>query len=115
MDDDAIMADAAPLSTGSEIVGGAPSSAAAPTDKRHPHRARVLANRRLTADGCGRDVRHIEVDVTGWGLQYAPGDALAVHPANPEAPTRALLASLGLQAHSELHQCTRQEPIRVVY
>ena len=68
----------------------------APADRRRPYRARVLNNRLLTKEGCGREVRHIELNVSHWGLHYAPGDALAVQPLNPEAATRALLATLGL-------------------
>ena len=33
--------------------------------------------------GVEREVRHIELDVSGWGINYASGDALAVMPLNP--------------------------------
>ena len=82
-------------------AAGAPDAAGAPAppaSKRCPHAAVVRANRLLTAEGIGREVRHLEIDVTGWGRTYAPGDALAVQPVNPEGQTRALLARLGLDA-----------------
>ena len=83
---------------GASVVPSRPASDTdkLPTGRRQPHRARVLENRLLTREGCGREVRHIEFDVSGWGLSYAPGDALAVQPVNPERATAALLTSLGL-------------------
>ena len=69
---------------------------ATPACKDAPFAARVLSNERLTASGCGREVRHVAIDVAGWGLTYSPGDALAVQPRNPVHGTRALLHSLGL-------------------
>lgn len=89
------------------FVGDAPDVPTPPTptmaapvvpaaSREHPFRARVLENTRLTASGCGRDVRHIALDVSGWGLAYEEGDALAVQPRNPMAGTRALVCSLGL-------------------
>ena len=61
---------------------------------QRPFEARVLANVSLcAAEGrASRDVRHIELDLAGSGLAYAPGDALAVMPRNPLAETLELLA-----------------------
>eukprot|EP00965_Chrysotila_dentata_P064221 2127758-Pleurochrysis_carterae.AAC.2 len=53
-------------------------------DRHRPWMARVLRNVRLTSEDCARDVRHIEFDLAGSGLQYEPGDALAVQPRNDE-------------------------------
>ena len=83
-------------------LAAAAVSAAAAASKHHPHHARVLANTLLTKPGIGREVRHIELDVSGWGLRYAAGDALAVQPLNPEQPTLELLAALGFDPHAPI-------------
>jgi sulfite reductase alpha subunit-like flavoprotein len=75
---------------------------ASKTSKQHPFRATVVANTRLTSQGCGRDVRHIALDISGWKSSYTPGDALAVQPHNPIARTRALLDSLGIEPEAAL-------------
>ena len=77
--------------------------------REHPFRALVLENTRLTASGCGRDVRHIALDVSGWGLAYEEGDALAVQPRNPMAGTRALVCSLGLDPSARV-RVSRAQP-----
>ena len=68
---------------------------------RRPFPAHVLANTRLTADG-PRDVRHISLDLGGSGLEYAPGDAVAVQPRNPPDKTFALIRSLGLEPQTRV-------------
>jgi len=41
-------------------------------------------------------VRHLELDLCGSGIDYAPGDAIAVQPRNPPAAVDALLYTLGV-------------------
>ena len=43
-----------------------------------PFKASVLVNQKITGRGSDRDVRHIELDLSGSGLTYVPGDALGV-------------------------------------
>ncbi|MCC7463859.1 MAG: assimilatory sulfite reductase (NADPH) flavoprotein subunit [Gammaproteobacteria bacterium] len=49
----------------------------------NPFHARVLANQRIVARDCTREVRHLELSLEGSGLRYAPGDAIGVWPRNP--------------------------------
>ena len=84
------------ISHASTLSDDAHRPTAAPASKHRPYNARVLRNTLLTAPGIGREVRHVEMDVAGWGLSYAPGDALAVQPLNPLEPTLQLLAALGI-------------------
>jgi sulfite reductase alpha subunit-like flavoprotein len=90
------------VSDASLQAGAPPRTPMTPADRRRPHHARVLVNRRITTEGCGREVRHLELDVSGWGMEYVPGDALAVQPANPEAATLALLEALGLTPSAQI-------------
>ena len=91
---------AAPATMDISDADGEGTAAAIPTSRHRPHAAPVLQNRLLTLEGCGREVRHIELDVTGWGLCYQPGDALAVQPINPEGLTLQLIKTLNLSPSS---------------
>lgn len=64
-------------------------------ERHHPVAVRLTVNRRLTAAGSDREVRHYELDTTGTGLQYCAGDSLAVHATNDLGLVEAILAQLG--------------------
>ena len=67
-----------------------------------PFKAEVLANQRITAEGSSKDVRHIEIDLSGSGLDYEPGDALGVAPRNPEPLVEAVLDALRLDGDAAI-------------
>nr|GFD52061.1 methionine synthase reductase [Tanacetum cinerariifolium] len=48
----------------------------------NPWPAKVLDSIQLNGRGSDKETYHIELDLAGSGLHYAPGDALAVVPAN---------------------------------
>ncbi|RZK54063.1 MAG: sulfite reductase [NADPH] flavoprotein alpha-component, partial [Hymenobacter sp.] len=48
----------------------------------NPWPAKVLESIQLNGRGSDKETYHIELDLAGAGLHYAPGDALAVVPAN---------------------------------
>jgi len=50
--------------------------------RANPFPARMLVNRRLTGEGSGKEVRHIELSLEGSDLEYVVGDALGVRPTN---------------------------------
>ena len=86
------------------------AAATGPPGPRAPHMARVLANEALTAgSGGGREVRHIEFDIGGSGMEYAAGDALAVQPRNDRGATLQLLADLGFDPAQRV-RITRAQP-----
>ena len=61
----------------------------------NPFPARLLTNRRLTGEGSGKEVRHIEISLEGSGLVYESGDALGVRPANCPGLVGEFLEVLG--------------------
>jgi len=67
-----------------------------------PFRAPVLANQRITGRDSSKDVRHVELSLEGSGLNYEPGDALAVVAANPPQLVGQLLEYLGADADDEV-------------
>uniref|UniRef100_A0A8D0H573 NADPH-dependent diflavin oxidoreductase 1 n=1 Tax=Sphenodon punctatus TaxID=8508 RepID=A0A8D0H573_SPHPU len=48
----------------------------------HPFSARVVSNQRVTAESHFQDVRLIEFDVTGSGIEYSAGDVVMIQPQN---------------------------------
>lgn len=59
-------------------------------DKSNPFPAEVLVNQKITGGSSSKDVRHIELSLEGSGLQYEPGDSLAVIVENPSAAGRGV-------------------------
>src|SRR5690606_1024972 len=74
---------------------------AAPTRER-PFQAEVTVNQPITGLGSTKDVRHIELDLEGSGIAYAPGDSLGIVPQNPEPLVAALLATVKLDGATEV-------------
>ncbi|MGH8182544.1 MAG: assimilatory sulfite reductase (NADPH) flavoprotein subunit [Rhodanobacteraceae bacterium] len=75
-------------------------------------RAEVLANQRITADDSARDVRHLELDLSGSGLDYEPGDALGVLPRNPEPLVAAVLETLRLDGDAGVSLTSASHSLR---
>merc|ERR1719352_1582727 len=53
----------------------------------------VTGHRRLTPLDYDRNIFDIQIDITGTGLTYTMGDALAVYPQNDAARARTFLAA----------------------
>lgn len=50
-----------------------------------PFMAPVLVNKRVTSEDHFQETRYLEFDLAGSGLQYQPGDLLAIFPRTPAA------------------------------
>jgi len=81
--------------------------------KDKPFRAAVLANQRITGRDSSKDVRHVELSLEGSGLNYEPGDALAVVAANPPQLVAQLLDYLGADADDEVSLGDESVPLGV--
>ncbi|HVW68614.1 MAG TPA: hypothetical protein VHB68_06540, partial [Steroidobacteraceae bacterium] len=68
--------------------------------RKNPFNAPVLLNQRLTARGSTKDVRHIELSLTGSNMHYEPGDAIGIVPHNDAAQVDALLQALPFAANA---------------
>lgn len=66
--------------------------------RRNPFPATVVENTLLTAPGSEKEVRHLVLDIAGSGLEYVPGDAVNVTPANEPALVAAIIDRLGVPA-----------------
>ncbi len=75
-----------------------PVSASAAATRQPNAVLRVVAVRRLTAEGSTKDVRHVVLDLAGSGLRYEPGDSLSLHCPNDPTRVGAVLSTLGADA-----------------
>lgn len=89
-----------------------PALAAALHSREQPFAAELLEQVRLTGRGSARDVRHLELNLAGSGLHYAPGDALGVWAPNPPALVDAVLALTKLEGDAALALDGVERPLR---
>ena len=61
--------------------------------RESPVEAVFLGARRLNGAGSEKDTYHVEFDLTGSGIDYAPGDSFGIFPRNDPALADAVLAA----------------------
>ncbi len=71
-------------------------------NKRNPFPATVLENIRIVGRHSTKETRHVELDLSGSGLTYQPGDALGFAPRNDPAVVEQLLEATGLAGDLEV-------------
>lgn len=50
--------------------------------RKNPFTAKLIKSEKLTGEGSAKDVRHVEIDLSGSDLHYDVGDALGLYPTN---------------------------------
>ena len=70
--------------------------------RNHPFSAERLSTQKITGNGSTKDVRHIELNLEGSGMNYLPGDSLGVIPQNPPELVEHLLEILRLDGGREV-------------
>ncbi len=61
-----------------------------------PFMASLTCNTRITSADHFQDTRHLEFDLTGSGIHYAPGDLLTIFPCQSPAAVSAFLQRMNL-------------------
>lgn len=80
-----------------------PSTPALPAwDRKHPFPATLLSQHRMTGPGSAKDVRHIEIDISGAAMPYEPGDTLSICIRNDPHLAAEILRSCGLQGTQQV-------------
>ena len=106
---------AAPASaTGTGNASGSPAPAA-PTsayNKANPFPATLLVRQKITGRDSEKDVRHIEIDLSGSGLQYRAGDALGVWFENDPAVVDEILAAVSLKGDEPVNAGGQGKTVR---
>lgn len=62
---------------------------------KNPCIAHLKVARDLTGPGAAKNTRHYEINLNDSGMEFAPGDALAVQPRNDPALVEAVIRALG--------------------
>ncbi|MGI4823138.1 MAG: assimilatory sulfite reductase (NADPH) flavoprotein subunit [Janthinobacterium lividum] len=86
----------APAASTAAVTHDATLTPAAEYTHANPWKARVLESIQMNGRGSDKETYHIELDLAGSGLLYAPGDALAVVPVNREPLVEEVLRAARL-------------------
>ncbi len=78
-----------------ETQAAPPKLAASPYTRQSPFPARLVVNRSLCGEGSEKDTRHFELDLKGWGLNYAVGDSMTVWPTNDPVLVDEIIRIIG--------------------
>lgn len=68
--------------------------------KQNPLSTKILTNQKITGRFSEKNIRHIEIDLDGSGLTYAPGDSLGVWFSNDEILVKSILNKLNIDPNS---------------
>lgn len=77
-----------------EVAEASAPAAPAAFSKSNPFPAKLLVNRKLTAENSAKETRHYEISLAGSGLTYEAGDALGVIPTNCPGVVDGILRAL---------------------
>src|SRR5436853_3295480 len=89
-----------------------PTAAASQWTRQNPFPGKLVLNRRLSSDDSEKDTRHFEIDLTGWGLNFEPGDSVAVYPTNDPNLVNEILRALGAKGDEPVPAAKTTKPFR---
>ena len=69
--------------------------AALPYSRTNPFPATMRVNHRMSGPESEKDTRHLELDLTGWGLGFEVGDSVGVYPTNDPELVDEIIHALG--------------------
>src|SRR5919109_2580927 len=80
--------------------------------RQNPFPGKLTINRRLSTEDSEKDTRHFEIDLTGWGLNFEPGDSVAVYPTNDPELVDEIIRALGAKGDETVTAAKTQKPFR---
>jgi sulfite reductase (NADPH) flavoprotein alpha-component len=83
-------------------MSNAPASNKPVYNVKNPFIARLKRAYDLSCNGAPKHTRHYEIDLAGSGLEYLPGDSLAVQPTNEPKLVDDTLAALGFTGDEQV-------------
>jgi sulfite reductase (NADPH) flavoprotein alpha-component len=92
--------------------GAAPAAPTAYYSRKKPLKTRLLTCQKITGRDSEKDIRHIEIDLEGSGLDYLPGDSLGVWFKNDQELVDDLLALLNMAPEETVHVHDEPKPVR---
>ena len=72
--------------------------------KAHPFAAEITELVNLNSSRSGKQTYHVELDLTGSGIAYQPGDAIGIVPENDPAAVEHVMQAAGLKDDAGLHE-----------
>jgi sulfite reductase (NADPH) flavoprotein alpha-component len=96
----------------SEVSAPPKPAPASQWTRQNPFPGKLVVNRRLSSDDSEKDTRHFEIDLTGWGLKFEPGDSVAVYPTNDPQLVDAILRALGAKGDELVTAAKTTKPFR---
>jgi sulfite reductase (NADPH) flavoprotein alpha-component len=89
-----------------------PAASASQWTRQNPFPGKLVVNRRLSSDDSEKDTRHFEVDLTGWGLNFEPGDSVAIYPTNDPVLVDEIIHALGAKGDEPVPAAKTTKPFR---
>ncbi|GGF98451.1 assimilatory sulfite reductase (NADPH) flavoprotein subunit [Paenibacillus aceti] len=98
----------------SQVTGDQASGNSSAYSRTNPFKAEILENLNLNGRGSERETRHIELSLEGSGLQYQPGDCLAIYPENHPQLVQDILEAMGWSGEEfvTINKNGEQKPLR---
>ncbi len=75
-------------------------------NRKNPFLASLSRMELLTKSGSSKDTRHLEIDLSGSGIEYEPGDSLAVQAQNDPDLVRSLIDLIGADPNQMIGEKT---------
>src|SRR5246127_566194 len=89
-----------------------PAASAPKWTRQNPFPGKLVVNRRLSTPESEKDTRHFEINLTGWGLSFEPGDSVAVYPTNDPELVNEIIRALGAKGDEIVTVAKAQKPFR---
>ena len=85
---------------------------AVPWTRANPFPGKLLVNQRLSTPESEKDTRHFEIDLTGWGLKFEPGDSVAIYPTNDPELVDEIIRALRAKGDEPVPAAKTTKPLR---
>jgi sulfite reductase (NADPH) flavoprotein alpha-component len=89
-----------------------PTTPASPYTRSNPFPGKLVVNQRLSGPESEKDTRHLEIDLTGWGLRFEVGDSVAVYPTNDPELVEEIIRALGASGNEPVPVAKGQKSFR---
>jgi sulfite reductase (NADPH) flavoprotein alpha-component len=89
-----------------------PAASASQWTRQNPFPGKLVVNRRLSSDDSEKDTRHFEIDLAGWGLNFEPGDSVAVYATNDPELMDEIIHALGAKGDEPVPAAKTTKPFR---
>lgn len=94
------------------VAAPKPAKSESQWTRQNPFPAKLLVNRLLSGPESEKETRHFEIDLTGWGLSFEPGDSVSVYPTNDAALVDEIIRALAAKGDEPVSAAKTTKPFR---